>query len=351
MRITKHLLDHMVHCYCAGSLIIDGVPHAVLAGEDRGAACYAYAAPDFTQREALWENRGGTMCLIPLPGRDGEFLAVENFFPVFQSETAKLVWGRKEAGQWVLRDFLSLPYVHRFDILTSGGRQYLFAATLCTSKQHQDDWSDPGALYACPLPDDLTQTPRPERLLGGMVRNHGYWRGTWEGRQAAFTACDSGVYVSLPPLAAEEGWAVQHLLDGPVSDIALCDIDGDGLDEMALISPFHGDALTIYHQKNGGWEPVFQLTAPFAHALWGGTLLGRPAFLVGARRGDCALSLIRWDADRGFSVTALGHGGSSNVSVFSLPGQDVVVSANHTAGEAAVYVLEDVPCETSPVTI
>ena len=77
----------------------------------------------------------------------------------------------------------------------------------------------------------------------------------------------------------------------------------------------------------------------------------RPAFLLGARRRDCALSLLRWDAGRGFSATALGHGGSSNVSVFSLPGQDVVVSANQTAGEAAVYVLEDVPCETSPATV
>lgn len=36
-------------------------------------------------------------------------------------------------------------------------------------------------------------------------------------------------------------WETRQILDVPVSDIVCYDLDGDGMDEIAIIEGFHGD--------------------------------------------------------------------------------------------------------------
>lgn len=346
MKITKKVLDEMERCYCASSLVLGDESYAVLAGEAIGAPCYAYGGAKFEKKEIIWPSAGGTMSLVQIPGTEGEFLAVQNFFPGFKSEGAKIVWGRREVGEWVIRDVLALPFVHRFDILEGGdGEKYFFAATLCSSKKDREDWSDPGKLYACELPDDLSQGIHPVPIMSGLTKNHGYCRGMWKGRVAAFATCDAGIYAALPPEHKDGEWTVEQVMEGAIGEVALCDIDGDGEDELATIEPFHGDAFHIYKRDGEGWKRVYTYTRPieFAHAVWGGELLGRGAFVVGVRRKNCELFMVQYDKAAGkFITTVIDEGvGTSNVAVFSRPEDEVLVAANHTKNEAAVYLITE----------
>ena len=346
MKITKKVLDEMERCYCASSLDLGGETYAILAGEAIGAPCYAYGGKDFEKKEVLWPSAGGTMSLIQIPGKDGEFLAVQSFFPGFKSEKAKIVWGKKEAGEWVIRDVLDLPFVHRFDIIKGeDGTQYFFAATLCGSKKDREDWSDPGKIYACELPDDLTGGLPIAPILEGLTKNHGYCQGKWKGLATAFATSEAGIHALTPPVQRGGEWTVELIMAGAIGEVAFADLDGDGEDELATIEPFHGDAFHIYKRKGEGWERVYSYAEPieFAHAVWGGKLLGRGAFVVGIRRKNCEIFMVQYDKEKAEFVTTLIEAGvgTSNVAVFSRGDEEVVVAANHTKNEAAVYLITE----------
>lgn len=342
MNITKKHLDDMERCYCTGHVTIDGALYALLASEQIGGTCYSYTGPDLSEREVVWEEAGGTMSIIEIPGSNGQFLGVQNFFPGFQAEGAKIVWGRHDAEKgWIIRDFLSLPYVHRFDILSSGGVNYFVAATLCNSKQSREDWSDPGKVYVGVLPETPEQTMHITPLLCDMVKNHGYWRGSLNGRQCGFFTCESGVYAVVPPETPSAGWTTHHLLDAPVSDAVLYDLDGDGKDEMVTIEPLHGDCVKIYHKSDDGYRVVYTYPGEykFAHALWAGQLRGMPAVILGTRRMDAELALIQYCPQSGSYIETVIEKGSgpSNVAVILQQEQDIILCANNGNHEAAAY--------------
>lgn len=346
MNITKKHLDDMERCYCTGQVTIDGSLYALFASEQMGGACYAYTGPDLSAREIVWQEAGGTMSIIEIPGSNGQFLGVQNFFPGFQSERAKIVWGRRDAGKgWIIQDYLFLPFIHRFDILSSGGVNYLAAATLCGSKQSREDWSDPGKVYVGVLPSAPEQTMRLTPLLHDMVKNHGYWRGSLNGGPCGFFTCESGVYAVSPPETPTAGWTTRHLLDAPVSDVAIYDLDGDGEDELITIEPFHGDCVKIYHKSGDGYRVVYTYPGEykFAHALWAGQLRGRPAAILGIRRMNAELALIRYcpqSASYTESVIEKGNG-PSNVAVISQRERDIILCANNCIHEAAAYFVTD----------
>lgn len=82
MKVDKLILDSIERCYCAATLTAGGTQWLLLAGEAEGGPCYAYSVEDFSHREVVWEHGGGTMAIVQIPGRDGEFVAIQNFSPV-----------------------------------------------------------------------------------------------------------------------------------------------------------------------------------------------------------------------------------------------------------------------------
>ena len=72
-------------------------------GPDAPGPCYAFDSQTY-ERETVWEEPGGTMAMVPLPGKNGDFLAVQRFFPGFQAqvftrETRKGIEGIDPAGK------------------------------------------------------------------------------------------------------------------------------------------------------------------------------------------------------------------------------------------------------------
>lgn len=346
MNFTKKHLDDIVRCYCTGHVTVDGTLYGLLASEQEDGPCFAYTGQDLSQKEIVWEKGGGTMSIIEIPDTNGQFLGVQKFLPGFQAEGAKLVWGKRDATKgWLIEDFLQLPYVHRFDILPSGGVNYLVAATLCGSKKNREDWSDPGKVYVGVLPDtpekEIAMTP----LIDGLVKNHGYWRGRLNGRTCGFITCDSGVYAVAPPRTPRDNWETKHLLNTPVSDVAIYDLDGDGEDEIITIEPFHGDQVKIYHKSDVGYQVVYTYPGEyqFAHALWAGKLRGVPAMILGIRRQQAELAIIRYCPEsRSYRETIVDKGcGPSNVDVIPGGEHDIILCANNLIHEAAAYFVTD----------
>lgn len=171
--------------------------------------------------------------------------------------------------------------------------------------------------------------------------NHGFCKGEWNGREAAFIACKEGVFVILPPESVGGTWEIEQLLDFPVSDIAVADVDGDGEKEIAALLPFHGNEFKIYRKQNGTYLPVYDHPTEndFYHAVISGKINGERMFMVGSRKGAAELFLVRWDdQEKAYCAQQIEAGpGPSNLSLLNSPEADYLLSANRMIFEAAAY--------------
>jgi len=344
MRFEKIVLDTLERCYAAGTLYSEGKLFAVFASESINGPCYAYTGEKFRQKEVVWEKAGGTMSFIQIPyrdgGRDGEFIAVQRFFPGFESAGAKLVWGKRGSSGWEVKDLVNLPYVHRFDLFPVEDGILLLAATLCSSKKDREDWSDPGKILAGNLPAKPEDGITFREICTGQIKNHGYCRGRLKEKEAAFWSSEAGLFAAVPPGKKDGEWRITKLIDRPISDAALCDLDGCGEDEIITIEPFHGNQFAVNKKTANGYEIVWQYPneIDFAHTVVGCRLLGKPAVVGGIRRKNCELFVLQYEYGKGFFTTLIEEGaGTSNAAVVRIDGQDIIFAANHTRNEAAVY--------------
>jgi hypothetical protein len=339
VKITKHHLCGLPSCYAASHVVRNGRILLLLAPDAPG-PCYAFDSQTFKQ-ETAWKEPGGTMSMVALPGRNGDFLAVQRFFPGFQAQGAEIVWVRRGEKGWQTSTLCKLPYVHRFDTIERGGVQYLLCGTLCSTKNGVDDWTSPGGLYAAELPDNVNQPVSLTKIAGGMTRNHGYWRVKNNGYTSALTSCDQGVFEVQPPAERGGQWTVTKVLDKPVSDIALGDIDGDGIDEMATIGPFHGNRFCIYKRLVNGRSLLYQYpgNSEFLHVVWGGKLRGENVFIGGCRGGNKELFLLHWRGGEIVYKIIEAGAGPANVCVINGQDHDLILAANHESGEGAVFIV------------
>ena len=124
-----------------------------------------YAPVSYTH--LVWNDRGGCMSIVPFQTREGEFLAVNEFYLKVTPSLAKIVHGRKTENGWEIKDVFSLPYLHRFDLYHVDGIDYLICATIARNKQNKEDWSEPGQIYVGVLGPDCSQGVALTPLVAG----------------------------------------------------------------------------------------------------------------------------------------------------------------------------------------
>jgi hypothetical protein len=340
MKFEKHFLTEMNRCYSASSIVADGESRILLATEGEG-PCLAWSGPDYAASHTVWDGPGGTMSMVPIPGTNGEFLAVQKFFKMFQWEEAKVVHVRPlGSGGYEVSDVLHLPYIHRFDLLSVGDRLYFIGCTLATTKQSKEDWSDPGKIwvgeFVAGKPLELTV------LKDGLSKNHGYSRLTQGTAMTSLVTCEQGAFEVAPPPTPGADWRITQFMDWPISDISAVDIDGDGELEFATIEPFHGSYFRVYKKMAGKFCKVFEHpeVTDFYHVVVGTTLASKPVFIGGCRRGKQQLFYVHATpgATLKLNVEVIEEGvGPSNVYVLHELGRDILVSANREKAEAALY--------------
>ena len=345
MKIEKRVLTTLPSCYATNSLEIDAQRYILLASEGN-APCLAWKGPDYTESHVVWNEPGGTMSIVPIPGTNGEFLAVQKFYRFWDWEDAKVVHVAPDgAGNYVVTDILHLPYVHRFDLLSVGGRHYFIACTLATTKRAVDEWSNPGKIWVGEYTGHTGDRPLAVRVLkDGISKNHGYSRLAGPDGVRGLVTGEEGAFEVTPPGVGGDDWQVRQFMDWPISDIAALDIDGDGELEYATIEPFHGSYFRIYKRIDGTLRKVFEHpeVTEFYHVVVGANLAGVPVFIGGCRRGKQELFYVRSDpADRSRFKTELIEAGvgPSNVQVLNEAGRDIIAAANRETNEAALYIV------------
>lgn len=336
MKIQKTVLGQIDKVYAPCIAPLDGGLCCIGCTEGGGEA-RAWVGG---RSELLWDGPGGTMNIVPVPGVPGTFFATQRFLPVFDAKACTLNLVRRQNGSWSVTEVMPFPYLHRFDLFEHDGAVYFVGATLCAGKAFQQDWSQPGAVYTAKL--DFAHLERPlacRELYRGITKNHGLWHDTgWGEHGAYFVAGEQGAFVfPIPADPMADAWHVSKVLDGEVSDLALCDADGDGEPELAAIQPFHGSRAVLYHLHDGRFCPVWEKEIDFGHVVWGGLLAGQPAFLLGYRRQAMELFALTWEHSA-WQETLVDTGtGPSQIAVCESGGRTQVLAANRQIGELALY--------------
>lgn len=335
-RIRSHELEK---CYCAAPLIYNKKLHILVAAEKVN-KCLLFD-PLGNQEDTIWDGPGGTMSIVQIPEKDGEFLATHMFYSPNDSQNARIVYVKPNSKTgWDVQTIVDLPFVHRFDILKRGGKNYIIACTVKSDHHYKDDWRFPGKIFVCELPNEFAEGIYLEmhEIKSGLIKNHGYCKKTDQNGEYAVVSSESGIYRVIPPSMINEDWEACKILDEPASDVAFADLDGDGEDELLVITPFHGDTIKIFKKEDEEYREVFAFNKKyeFSHALWAGRIFGKDIAFLGHRKGE--RNLVRLYYDNGYRAETLDHDvGPANFLCYSYNGREYLVSTNREINEIAFY--------------
>ena len=221
--------------------------------------------------------------------------------------------------------------------------------------EYKNDWRFPGACYGAVLPDDLSafneENPlKLDLIADDMLKNHGFSIVKHGGYDAALVGCEDGTFLFSPPAVLGADWEVEQISTIPARDSVLIDFDGDGELELGTISPFHGNSLTIYHlDEHDNYVPQWKLALPekqteMLHATWADTILGKPTWIVGWRKGTKDTIAITWDAEAGdYHIDYIDKNtGCANAMHFvDKNGKDIVIGTNREIDEVAYYTITE----------
>lgn len=344
--MEKKVIAELEKCYSIAPLEYQGAPHILVAAEktDR---CILFDAQG-NEKATVWEEPGGVMTMVQVPGTNGQFLATHKFYSPNDSKEAKIVIATPDGnGKWEIRTLVDLPFVHRFDILQSNGRNYLIACTLKSGHEYKDDWTNPGKVYAALLPEDLSEFNSEHQLRmkvikEGMLKNHGYYKVKETNGESSLVCSENGVFRFYPPENPGDTWEVEQLLNTPASDATLVDLDQDGEKELVVFSPFHGSDIKIYQKAEDGYQLAYEYPekAEFLHAIWSGNINGQPVVVVGHRKGARRLMAFSWnEKKKNYMFKTLDEDcGPANAYGYSLNGQDILIATNREINEIAMYI-------------
>ena len=352
MKVEKKVISHLNKCYSMCELTYRGERCFLVAAEKRD-PCYLFSE-DGVQLETVWTEPGGVMTMAQVPGSDGQFLATHRFYSPNDSKDAKIIIATPRGkDDWEIRTLCAAPFVHRFGILHRNGVNYLLVCCLKSGHEYKEDWRSPGACFAAVLPEDLSgfdgDHPLPlTKIKDNLLKNHGYSAIRVDGHDAAVVGCEEGTFLFVPPASPDQPWEIRHLCGVPASDSVLVDFDGDGQLELGTISPFHGNSITIYHlDAHGNYVPQWKYPCPeseteMVHATWAGTLLGRPAWVVGWRKGTKNTIAITYENGAYQTAFIDQNTGCANLMHFAgRDGKDVLVATNREIDEAAMYTITE----------
>lgn len=339
MKIKKLLSDRLEACYAVAHLQ-DRTHDYLLVASETEHACFAYDVNDHFRRTTVWDDVGGTMSIIQIPGTL-DFLATQKFYPGFNAKDCQIVYARFEAGRWSVTKLRDFPYLHRFDLIEgAGGLIHFIGCTIANSKSFAEDWSDKGKIFVGRLDSETINLTDLEELPLRLLKNHGYY-GIKEEGCSLITAVEGVFKLTYPEFSDTGTWRLDSLFGEETSDIVQVDLDGDGFSEKVIIQGFHGDALRVLNHDFTAELFRHPESTEFGHAIWAGQLLNQPVFVFGWRAGKQDLMLYRESQGQITPLMIDAGSASSNCLAFEKEGRAYIFSANNGRGEAALYELTE----------
>lgn len=335
--IRKEILAQLPMGYCITLAQFGGRRYCITASEARDGKVLLIDVESGRVQE-ITGLAGGIMSILPVPEEPAAFLAIQRFYPVFDSREAEVVCCRLESLEGdvlpaTVETVVRLPYVHRIALAGKQGERKLVAATLCRWKDFVEDWSRDGQVWEYTLDNGLHAVDQ-RLLLEGIHKNHGMF--TWEAGHRILIAGEEGVW------ALRQDGIAEKFCDEAVGDLCMYDVDGDGVEEMVCITPFHGNTLKVLKPAAGGWQCLDTAPLKFGHAVWCGPCGGSPVVLSCSRGGDRCTRLYRPGTamDSSFALVAMDVDkdvGAANIAVEPRENGIVLYAANHGCGETARY--------------
>ena len=138
MKYQKKLISDLNLCYSLAELTYKG-QHCFLVAAEKHDPCYLFDEAG-TKIAEPWAGPGGVMTMQQVPEHDGQFLATHEFYSPNDSKEAKIILAYPEDGEWKVRTLAELPFVHRFDIISRNGVNYVIACTLKSGHEYKEDW-------------------------------------------------------------------------------------------------------------------------------------------------------------------------------------------------------------------
>lgn len=340
--IVKEKLASVSMCYSITLMQMSGREYCVCASEERQGEIVMV---DTQTKEVskITGLSGGVMAVIPIPEKNGAFLAIQKFYPVFDSREAEVVYCTlppvvSETMEAEVKLVAQIPFVHRISLTGTPQKRKMIAATLCQDKDFVDDWSRPGSVYEYEL-DKFMQVTDKKTLITGIYKNHGMYTYEKKGGSYTLVSGNEGVW------AIDAKGNVTKMSDEAISDLCMFDLDDDGVDEMMTIAPFHGDNMRVYKKAQVGWTCIIEEKIAFGHAIWSGLCNEIPIVLSCSRGGDKATRLyctaIR-DGKIKIEFMDIDEGvGTSNIYVKeNEDGSIMLYASNHGIGEVARYLIQ-----------
>ena len=347
MKAEKKVIGSLNKCYACATYEYDGVNHLIVAAEKTD-PCYSFTM-DGKKADTLWEGPGGVMTLLQFHGREDVLLATQKFYSPNDSAQAKIVYYTKDENGWTCHVLCDLPFVHRFGIIENITGKYLVACTLKSAHAFKNDWTCPGRIWTAKLPESLLEFNEDHQLeltplVSGLYKNHGFAvHENADGSSFAVVGTENGVYKVCPPELYGTECTAECLLETPASDVLYLDFDNDGERELLVLSPFHGDTLSVYKKINGAFEKVYEREEkmPFIHAIYGAYVNGRFVAFVGNRQEAKERIALEYK-DGSYQVSILDQGaGPANCMYYSDNGRDMLLAANRETDEIALYELNE----------
>ena len=348
MTFEKRKLADAEMGYAISTLDIFGETRIFAASEERGPAV-VFEGSELIPR-IISDAPGGSMGFARVPGRDDAFYLITGFYPIFRAEEAgiRLMSAVNRFHEpWRGELLIDLPFVHRIGSVSTPMGGFLVAATICGGKDHREDWSRPGSVLAFPIQEEFT-LGNPETILDGVHRNHGMGIAGYRGIESLFISGDEGVFALALPGGASNGqaadpWQVSVVLDRPVSEIAMIDLDSDGVDELVVVEPFHGNSLGIYKDSGDDWKMIHRTELEFGHGLSAGILAGEPIIVIGNRAGNKDLLCFRILSNHPFALERLvidSGTGTAGTTIVKAKWGEGVAASNPEYDEYALYLPE-----------
>lgn len=344
MRTEKEILiEREAGLYAVGELVLDGEQYYAAASENRDGKVFLIHAATKTVSE-IKGGRGGVMAVLGASGERAMF-CIEEFYPVFDSATAKIIKVTLErtGDGWAAAErkvVAEVPYVHRIAQLTEEDGSFIAAGKLCSKKDFTEDWSTAGSMEIGRY-DPEKGVLSFERVQGDIFKHHAMFvKKNAEGFDDLYYGGSGGAYRTT---RRNGQWVTEQLLSLPVSDLVCLDLDGDGVDEIAVIEEFHGNKAVIFKLDGTRYERALELPLEFGHVLWGGCLLGRPGLITGSRGGTKKLLLYRFGLSSDgtlhiSSETEMDEGQApAQIAVIDAGSTADIVAANHGAAQLMRY--------------
>ena len=156
------------------------------------------------------------------------------------------------SGQWTSHYIDEIPFLHRIGLadINGDGQLLLFVASIRGAEGEFNEWHDPGALWCYQIPSDPINQTWQRRLIDNQLHlNHGLSFGDVDrdGRLDILIGCRDGLIWFEPPSNPfTERWHKWIISDCESSEVFTVDLDGDGINEILSIEPWHGNTIAWY---------------------------------------------------------------------------------------------------------